>query len=346
MSIGLLICEYFTSMEKVGTLQYDIEEVLGESTMLVKTGDGQRYVIKQIMCLTDDVEASVQTVKDLSKTIGHSYAVGIDDVFNVGNTIYLLCQYCEGGSLHALIKRARQHDDVINETEAIEWLIEIALVLHHLHQKGITYGQLNPKNILLANNCCKVSVTKLISRELSSAQSPCSIRPYSSPESISEPESQSNSSDVWALGCVLYELCALKKLFPKRRTTEELIGDITSKQLSTFPEIFSKELSDVWFRLMNRDPEKRQTLHELFEIPFISYQLKEMEELHKVESSRSIYWPDASSLVLQGDADSRRIDAERRDKGRLEFSELKDDNEEENCLTAEDIEYLLNPPSD
>jgi len=41
----------------------------------------------------------------------------------------------KGGSLHALIKRARQYDDVINETELTEWLIQIALALQHLHTR-------------------------------------------------------------------------------------------------------------------------------------------------------------------------------------------------------------------
>lgn len=49
---------------------------------------------------------------------------------------YHKCSFVfKGGSLHALIKRARQYDDVINETELMEWLVQIALALQHLHAR-------------------------------------------------------------------------------------------------------------------------------------------------------------------------------------------------------------------
>ena len=50
--------------------------------------------------------------------------------------IYTVC-YCavQGGSLGALIKRAREYDEILNEFEVADWLIHIALALQHLHSK-------------------------------------------------------------------------------------------------------------------------------------------------------------------------------------------------------------------
>jgi len=41
----------------------------------------------------------------------------------------------QGGSLSALIKRAREYDEILNEFEVAEWLIHITLALQHLHSK-------------------------------------------------------------------------------------------------------------------------------------------------------------------------------------------------------------------
>jgi len=41
----------------------------------------------------------------------------------------------QGGSLSALIKRARAYDEILNEFEVTDWLIHIALALQHLHSK-------------------------------------------------------------------------------------------------------------------------------------------------------------------------------------------------------------------
>lgn len=41
----------------------------------------------------------------------------------------------QGGSLSALLKRAREYDEILNEFEVADWLIHITLALQHLHSK-------------------------------------------------------------------------------------------------------------------------------------------------------------------------------------------------------------------
>jgi len=51
---------------------------------------------------------------------------------------YVLAYYAQGGSLSALLKRAREHDEILNEFEVADWLIHITLALQHLHSKYVT----------------------------------------------------------------------------------------------------------------------------------------------------------------------------------------------------------------
>jgi len=50
----------------------------------------------------------------------------------------VLAYYAQGGSLSALLKRAREYDEILNEFEVADWLIHITLALQHLHSKYVT----------------------------------------------------------------------------------------------------------------------------------------------------------------------------------------------------------------
>lgn len=49
--------------------------------------------------------------------------------------IYTTAHNVQGGSLSALLKRAREYDEVLNEFEVADWLIHITWALQHLHSK-------------------------------------------------------------------------------------------------------------------------------------------------------------------------------------------------------------------
>ena len=86
-----------------------------------------------------------------------------------------------------------------------------------IHDKGIVHGDLKPQNILLTTTNYDMKLTDFgISRILTKNYSFCyehsGTLPYCSPEVIrGEPYNQ--KTDVWALGCILYELCTNKRAF-------------------------------------------------------------------------------------------------------------------------------------
>ena len=76
-------------------------------------------------------------------------------------------------------------------------------------------------------------------------------------------EPYTSKSDVWALGCILYELCTLKKPFE----ADNLLGlvfKIVQENPNPIPDSYSKELRDLIDALLSKDPKKRPSVSEIF----------------------------------------------------------------------------------
>ena len=114
-------------------------------------------------------------------------------------------EYCENGSLEELIK----HDEYLNSRNLWRIFIQLILGLNSFHSNNIIIKNLNPKNISLDN---ENNIKIFLDFDLNNKTKDFSLMLYDSPEII-KGENYSIKSDIWSLGCVLYELITKKKPF-------------------------------------------------------------------------------------------------------------------------------------
>jgi len=86
---------------------------------------------------------------------------------------------------------------------------------------------------------------------------------YLSPE-LCEEKPYNHKSDIWSLGCVLYEMCTLRHPF-EANNQGALILKIVRGKFDPIPSTFSKELSDMVNALLTRDYKKRPSIQEVLE---------------------------------------------------------------------------------
>ena len=75
---------------------------------------------------------------------------------------------------------------------------------------------------------------------------------YMSPELIQE-TSYDAKSDIWSLGCLVYELCALKPPFHEAQTHSELSSLIRAGRIPPLPKGYSPQLSHVIKAMLNQN---------------------------------------------------------------------------------------------
>ena len=100
---------------------------------------------------------------------------------------------------------------------------------------------------------------------------------YMSPE-LAQGERYNTKSDIWALGCIVYELCALKPPFDAK-TQDELTRKIKRGLVPKLPSCYSPMLQNVVQWMLRMHPDQRPSTNDLLEHPSIVHQLKTLELL-------------------------------------------------------------------
>ena len=110
-----------------------------------------------------------------------------------------------------------------------------------------------------------LGVAKMLNQTANFAHTIVGTPYYLSPE-LCEEKPYNHKSDIWSLGCVLYEMCVQKHPF-EANNQGALILKIVRGKFNPIPSTFSKELSEMVTSLLTRDYKKRPGIQEILEMP-------------------------------------------------------------------------------
>ena len=125
-------------------------------------------------------------------------------------------EYADGGDLSTKVKSKRPLKDYMEESEILHYFTQICLAIKHLHDRKILHRDLKSQNIFLTwSGIVKLGdfgIAWVLNSTRENAQTVVGTPYYLSPE-IVENKPYSFASDIWSLGVLLYEMCALKPPF-------------------------------------------------------------------------------------------------------------------------------------
>jgi len=137
--------------------------------------------------------------------------------------------------------------------------------MKHVHDRKILHRDLKCQNIFLTKNGIiklgDFGIARVLSSTRENARTMVGTPYYLSPEIIDN-KPYSFKSDIWSLGVVLYELCALKPPFDAH-SLPQLAMKITKGNYNPIPSHFSKELKSLVGCLLELNPSKRPSVHEI-----------------------------------------------------------------------------------
>ena len=177
--------------------------------------DKQILVLKKIPFYLNENKANIEDAKNearILKQLEYKYIVKCFDSFEENNSLNIVMEYCEKGDLATLLKDYKQKNKYLPENLIWKFFIQISLGLAYIHYHKILHRDLKTLNIFLTKNLDvkigDLGVAKILQNTLH-AYTFIGTPFYLSPE-ICEEKPYNEKSDVWALGCVLYELCTFK----------------------------------------------------------------------------------------------------------------------------------------
>ncbi|XP_059322420.1 serine/threonine-protein kinase Nek5 [Ammospiza nelsoni] len=257
--------------------KYELIKQIGEGSfgkIFLAKGkmDDEPCVIKEINLTKMPVkekEASEKEVILLAK-MKHANIVTFYASLQEENKLYIVMEYCDGGDLMKRINM--QHGVLFDEDQILSWFVQISLGLKHIHDKKILHRDVKAQNVFLSNNG---RVAKLgdfgIARQLNSTTEfahTCVGTPYYLSPEICENRPYNNKTDIWSLGCVLYELCALKHPF-QGNSLHELVLKICRGRFQPVSPNYSYDLRILISQLFKISPRDRPSINSILRKPFL-----------------------------------------------------------------------------
>nr|XP_045009315.1 serine/threonine-protein kinase Nek1 isoform X2 [Jaculus jaculus] len=263
-------------MEKYVRLQKIGEGSFGKAVLVKSTEDGRQYVIKEISISrmsSKEREESRREVAVLAN-MKHPNIVQYRESFEENGSLYIVMDYCEGGDLFKRINA--QKGSLFQEDQILDWFVQICLALKHVHDRKILHRDIKSQNIFLTKDGTvqlgDFGIARVLNSTVELARTCIGTPYYLSPE-ICENKPYNNKSDIWALGCVLYELCTLKHAF-EAGNMKNLVLKIIS---GSFPPVslhYSYDLRSLLSQLFKRNPRDRPSVNSILEKGFIAKRIE------------------------------------------------------------------------
>ncbi|VDN42276.1 unnamed protein product [Gongylonema pulchrum] len=185
------------------------------------------------------------------------------------NAFSIVMQYAEGGTMDRMISERKGVK--FNESTVLNYFTQVAIGLEYMHSKQILHRDLKTQNILLNKKRTIVKLSDFgISKELTTrslASTVVGTPNYLSPE-ICEGRAYNQKSDLWALGCVLYELAELRRAFDGENLPS-IVMKITKGKYNPVSEHWSVELKQLISAILDVNEKKRPLLKEILTCPLI-----------------------------------------------------------------------------
>ena len=277
---------------------YIIKETLGKGAYGIvykvqKKGTSDIYVIKQISLegLTEKEKEEVKQEAFILSSIKSDFVVKYYDSFLDNDNINIVMEYCDGGDLNEFILEKKNIGTLLEEKLIWKLFLKITIGLADIHKMKILHRDLKTLNIFLKHGLevkiGDLGVAKVLSKN-SFAQTVIGTPYYLSPE-ICQEKPYNDKSDVWALGCILYELCTFKHPFEAKHQ-----GGLIYKILNNKPEpinsYYSKELGNLIFMLLDKNSKSRPSCIEILNNNMVINKIKEfglIDYVKKINKSRN-----------------------------------------------------------
>ena len=239
----------------------------GSVIIVRRKEDNKQYAMKRVNInhLSEKEKlCSLNEIRILS-SLNHPNIIAYKEAFfdSKTKTLNIVMEYAEGGDLQKQIKEHLKSHRNFKESVLWDWIIQMLEGLKYLHDNKIMHRDLKCANIFISTN----RILKLgdlnvsIIAKMGLAKTRTGTPYYFSPE-IWKDLPYDYKSDIWSMGCIIYELCMLRPPF-RGTSRKELCFNAIKGHYQPIINYYSDDLRKIISRMLVVDPNKRASVDEL-----------------------------------------------------------------------------------
>lgn len=236
-------------------------------------------------------------------SIEHPNIVAYKEAFTYQDKyLCIVMEYANDGDLYQKIGHCQKTKSYMDEATVWQIFISIVRGLQQLHVMNIFHRDLKSANVFLYNNnpsdemdvfdtqnekihemakLGDLNVSKVAKEGMLYTQTGTPY--YASPE-VWKDLPYDSKSDIWSLGCVVYEICALVPPF-RAENMDGLYKRVLKGHFSRVPKMYSDELNHVIKKLLNVNAQGRPTCDQILSSQLIQKKMKKYGLLDKIPNS-------------------------------------------------------------
>jgi NIMA (never in mitosis gene a)-related kinase len=275
--------------DKYIVLQHLGEGGFGSAYRVLNREDNREYVLKMIRC-EGDAQLQQTVVEMVTMRLCSSpFTVRFVEFFQHEMEVYLVMEYCSEGDLGGRLRELRTPPQ---QDQVLRWFTQLCLGLARIHKMGFLHRDIKPGNIFfgrwdvvklgdfgLAAIGGRLVNTERVNGGLAGTPG------FLSPEML-RGDPYNAKTDVWALGCTLYEMLTCRSAFRDLYLGRHQTGDGPGVAILVGAQLprrhiaphFDAALAEVLALCLEANPDARPSVAELLQLPILARALPAVQD--------------------------------------------------------------------